>query len=261
MKISVIIPTYNRVDALDIVLQSLETQTQNNFEIIIADDGSKKNTAEFIDAFKKKSIHSIKHVWQEDTGFRLARIRNLAIKEAIGDYLIFLDGDCAVQPDFIEKHEKLSEPYFMVTGSRILLEQKITTELCQSRKWSFEKFKTQSLKLFTEQQINKFLPLFIKLPDHRFRKYSKFVWKRIKGCNMACWKADAIAIDGFDEALVGWGHEDADFVFRLYSHGIQRKSGSWATEVLHLWHKMADKESAQKNAEIVRAKILAKMTQ
>jgi GT2 family glycosyltransferase len=107
-------------------------------------------------------------------------------------------------------------------------------------------------------QINKVLPLFVKLPWFPLRAYRAFEWRRIKGCNMACWKKDALAIEGFDEELVGWGHEDADFVFRLSEIGITRISGAWATEVLHLWHKTADKSQALKNAEIVRSKIMAK---
>ncbi len=75
---------------------------------------------------------------------------------------------------------------------------------------------------------------------------------------MACWTSDARAMGGFDESLTGWGHEDADFVFRLQDAGVIRKSGAFATEVFHLWHKMQDRATAEKNAAIVRAKILAK---
>ena len=76
---------------------------------------------------------------------------------------------------------------------------------------------------------------------------------------MACWKSDALAIGGFDEQLVGWGHEDADFVFRLQKHrNIFRKSGAFATEILHLWHPQGDRAQAENNAAVVRAKILAK---
>jgi predicted glycosyltransferase involved in capsule biosynthesis len=75
---------------------------------------------------------------------------------------------------------------------------------------------------------------------------------------MACWKADAESINGFDETMTGWGHEDADFIFRLQRHHIQRKSGSWSTEVLHLFHKINDQSNAADNARRVREKILAK---
>jgi glycosyltransferase involved in cell wall biosynthesis len=258
MKISVIVATYNRPDALNVVLQSLECQTDNNFEIIIADDGSDDETRSLIERHIQKTKNLIKHVWHEDLGFRLSKIRNLAMQSATGSYLIFLDGDCAVQPDFIESHRRLSEKGFIVTGSRILLEKEITEKICKDRSFNFSEFKRNSFKYLIKKQINKFLPLFIKLPDHPLRKYKKFQWRRIKGCNLGCWKSDAIDINGFDEVLVGWGHEDADFVFRMYQNGINRKSGAWGTEVLHLWHKMANKENADKNAAIVRAKILAK---
>jgi glycosyltransferase involved in cell wall biosynthesis len=137
MKISVIIATYNRPDALDLVLQSLETQTDNNFEIIIADDGSNNETRDLILEHINKSKNSITQVWHEDLGFRLSKIRNLATKSATGDYLIYLDGDCVTQPDFIEQHRKLSEKGFMVTGSRILLSEKFTKNTRFIKKFSF----------------------------------------------------------------------------------------------------------------------------
>ena len=75
---------------------------------------------------------------------------------------------------------------------------------------------------------------------------------------MACWKTDALAIQGFDETMTGWGHEDADFVFRLQHNKVIRKSGSWATEVFHLFHKINDQSNVAENARRVREKILAK---
>ncbi len=256
--ITILLATYNWPEALALSLQSLSQQTDLNFEIIICDDGSRNETKFLIEQFKKDFPVKITHLWQEDDGFRKSSILNKGIQAAQGDYLVFLDGDCITQKDFIANHHALSEKNYMVTGSRILCDQNLTNELCKKGVWSPNILAKNILRWASQKHINKFLPLIIRLPDHRFRKYSTFAWRRIKGCNMACWKADALAIGGFDEELVGWGHEDADFVFRLYNHGIQRKSGAWSTEVLHLWHKMADKKNAEKNAQIVRAKILAK---
>ncbi|QWE11893.1 glycosyltransferase family 2 protein [Polynucleobacter sp. AP-Titi-500A-B4] len=258
MKISVIVATYNRVDALNLVLQSLETQGDKNFEVIIADDGSRNETREFINRYAGTSRLDIKHIWHEDKGFRLALIRNLASHSATGDYLIFLDGDCIVQPDFIEHHRALAQKGFLVTGSRVLLNEALTKELLSTPRWDFKKFTSKLLMYRLNGGINKYWPLKIKFGNGVWRDYKKFVWRRIKGCNLACWKADADAINGFDETLTGWGHEDADFVFRLQRHHIKRKSGSWSTEVLHLYHKMNDQSNAAENARRVREKILAK---
>jgi len=258
MKISVIVATYNRIDALDFVLQSLETQTDSNFEILIADDGSKSDTQDFINAFKLKSKLQIKHVWHEDLGFRLALIRNLASAEASGEYFIFLDGDCVVQPDFVAQHRSLAKKGCFTTGSRALLNEALTKDILSWPHWDFTKFRKNLLSYRLSGGINKYWPLKIKLGEGAWRNYKKFVWRRIKGCNLACWKADALAIGGFDETMTGWGHEDADFVFRLQNRGLIRKSGSWATEVLHLYHRINDQSNAAENERRVREKILAK---
>lgn len=256
--ISVLLATYNWPEALSLCLQALREQTNKNFEIIICDDGSKDETRTLISEFQKDFPVPLKHLWQEDDGFRKTLILNEGIKSANGEYLVFLDGDCIPQIDFIAQHLKLSEKNHLVTGSRILSSQQLTTDLCSNGHWSHKKLRSNALTWGLKGLLNKWLPLFIKLPNVSGRLYKKFEWRRIKGCNMACWKSDAEAIGGFDESLLGWGHEDADFIFRLQKNGVIRKSGAWATEVIHLWHKMADKETAEKNAAIVRAKILAK---
>ncbi len=256
--ISVLLATYNWPEALSLCLQALREQTNKNFEIIICDDGSKDETRTLISEFQKDFPVPLKHLWQEDDGFRKTLILNEGIKSANGEYLVFLDGDCIPQIDFIAQHLKLSEKNHLVTGSRILSSQQLTSDLCSNGHWSHKKLRSNALTWGLKGLLNKWLPLFIKLPNVSGRLYKKFEWRRIKGCNMACWKSDAEAIGGFDESLLGWGHEDADFIFRLQKNGVIRKSGAWATEVIHLWHKMADRQTAEKNAAIVRAKILAK---
>lgn len=256
--ISVLLATYNWPQALKLCLESLSTQTDLDFEIIIADDGSTTTTKDLIEAIQKNFPVKITHLWQEDQGFRKTRILNQAIQAAHGEYLVFLDGDCIVQPDFISQHRALSQANHLVTGSRVLLNDELSKQLLLWTNWDFKKFTDNLLSSRLSGGINKYWPLKIKLGDGAWRNYKKFVWRRIKGCNMACWKTDASAIGGFDETMTGWGHEDADFVFRLQSKGLIRKSGSWATEVLHLYHRINDQSNATENARRVREKILAK---
>ena len=232
--ISVLLATYNWPEVLSLCLQALREQTNKNFEIIICDDGSKDETRTLISEFQKDFPVPLKHLWQEDDGFRKTLILNEGIKSANGEYLVFLDGDCIPQIDFIAQHLKLSEKNHLVTGSRILSSQQLTTDLCSNGHWSHKKLRSNALTWGLKGLLNKWLPLFIKLPNVSGRLYKKFEWRRIKGCNMACWKSDAEAIGGFDESLLGWGHEDADFIFRLQKNGVIRKSGAWATEVIHL---------------------------
>ena len=256
--ISILLATYNWPQALKLCLESLATQTDDNFEIIIADDGSTESTKQVIEQFKASASIPIEHLWQEDQGFRKTIILNRAIAAAHGDYLVFLDGDCIVQPDFIARHRALAQKGYLVSGSRVLLNEKLTKELITWPQWDFARFSSNLLGKRLGGDINKYWPLKIKLGNGAWRDYKKFVWRRIKGCNMACWKSDAEAIHGFDETMTGWGHEDADFVFRLQRHHIIRKSGSWATEVFHLFHKINDQSNAAENARRVREMILAK---
>ena len=256
--ISILLATYNWPQALKLCLESLAIQTDHNFEIIIADDGSTESTKQVIEQFKASASIPIEHLWQEDQGFRKTIILNRAIAAAHGDYLVFLDGDCIVQPDFIARHRALAQKGYLVTGSRVLLNEKLTQELITWPQWDFVRFSANLLGKRIGGGINKYWPLKIKLSNGAWRDYKKFVWRRIKGCNMACWKSDAEAIHGFDETMTGWGHEDADFVFRLQRHHIIRKSGSWATEVFHLFHKINDQSNAAENARRVREMILAK---
>lgn len=256
--VSIVLATYNWPEALKFCLESLGTQTDLDFEIIIADDGSTIPTKDIIDQAKKTYPVNITHLWQEDHGFRKTIILNKAIQAAKGDYLIFLDGDCIVQPDFVARHRELASEGHLITGSRALLNPALTKRLLSSSNWNFQRFNANLLSYRLHGQVNKYWPLKLKLGDGTWRIYKKFVWRRIKGCNMSCWRKDALDIGGFDETMIGWGHEDADFIFRLQHKGIIRKSGSWSTEVYHLYHKINDQSHAKENARLVRNKILAK---
>ncbi|WP_114689910.1 glycosyltransferase family 2 protein [Polynucleobacter necessarius] len=256
--ISILLATYNWPQALKLCLESLATQTDQKFEVIIADDGSTQNTKEVINTFRDLHSIAITHLWQEDQGFRKTQILNKAIAAAHGDYLVFLDGDCIVQPDFVARHRQLAQKGYLVTGSRVLLNESLTKELLAWPHWDFVRFSANLINKRLSGGINKYWPLKIKLGNVAWRDYKQFVWRRIKGCNLACWKVDAAAINGFDETMTGWGHEDADFVFRLQHNGIRRKSGSLSTEVLHLFHKINDQSNAAENTRRVREKILAK---
>ena len=118
--ISILLATYNWPQALELVLESLNAQTDKDFEVLIADDGSKPDTAQRITVFTKRANFPIQHLWQEDLGFRKTAILNQAIKHARGGYLVFLDGDCITQPDFVARHRALAQSGYLVTGSRIL---------------------------------------------------------------------------------------------------------------------------------------------
>lgn len=238
--ISVIVTTYNWPEALEACLNSLFAQTDRNFEIIIADDGSGFETSDFISRIILNSPITIRHISQEDLGFRAATIRNKAALASHGRYLLFLDGDCVALPTFISRHRKLAEPGYFVPGNRILINRHYTAELLTKNISVF----TKPLRFFLQQRvkgnINRFLPLF-KLPWNTWRYLKPRHWKNAMTCNLAMWKDDFLAVNGFDESFEGWGYEDSDLIIRLIHSGIKRKEGRFAVPVLHLWHPHNDR--------------------
>jgi glycosyltransferase involved in cell wall biosynthesis len=258
--ISLIITTYNRPDALTAVVEACFAQDDQNFEIIIADDGSTNNTREAVAALQARSPVPMKHVWQEDIGFRAARARNLGTLAAQGDYIIFIDGDCVPQKDFIANHRRLSKRGYVVTGSRVLLSEDYTRRLLERHLDIQGLGALEKLKLYLAGSVNKFLQTTLTLPDLG-RESRRFTWRRIKSCNMAVWRRDLDLVNGFDESFTGWGHEDSDLVLRLFNAGVMRKSGAFATEVYHLWHREAKRDQESSNRSVVLQRAKDKTTQ
>lgn len=238
--ISVIVSTYNRPDALGACLRSLGRQTAKDFEIVVADDGSGPQTREAIGAWKPKLGVPLKHVWQEDQGFRLAEIRNRAIAASAGDYLVFLDGDCIAPAGFVAGHRALAEPGFFVGGNRALLSRDLTEEILanglEPERWGLAPWAQRRAR----GDINRLLPL-ISLPLGPLRKRLATEWEGVRGGNFAFHRTDLERVNGFETAFTGWGLEDSDIVIRMIRAGVRRKDGRFATGVLHLWHPEADR--------------------
>jgi glycosyltransferase involved in cell wall biosynthesis len=244
--ISVIVATYNRPDALDAVLRSLLHQSDADFEVLVADDGSTEQTKELIDAWTPRFNGRLSHVWQPDDGFRLAEIRNRAIIAAKGDYCIFLDGDCIARKDYVATHRALSQPGWFVTGNRLLLSQALSERILQQKlepeSWSFADWRRER----RAGEIKRLAPL-VSLPLGPLRRLRSHDWRGAQGCNLGIWRSDLVVVDGFEGAFASWGREDSDLLIRLMRSGIRRKDGRMATGVLHLWHPEADRSQLPDN--------------
>lgn len=258
--VSVVVTTYNRSDALLAVLQGLMRQTDRNFEVIVADDGSKTEHRRAIANSDVAKALRVIYVWHPDVGFTASRIRNRGVAASSGEYIVFLDGDCVPEVDFIAKHKALAQTGCMVNGSRVLLSPELTQNILVNQECVVGRSAWYWLRRRLQGQASKLSGL-LRLPDGAFRVRRSFTWKGIRSCNMGVWRADFLLVDGFDESFVGWGHEDADFVLRLHHQGILRKDGFCATEVFHLWHKEAQRDHASQNAHIVSERATTSITQ
>lgn len=249
--ISVIVATYNREDALDAVLRSLARQSDREFEVVVADDGSGPGTARLVDSWKDRLGRKLRHVWHEDRGFRAAEIRNAAVTASAGTYCVFLDGDCIARPDFVAVHRRLAEPGWFVTGNRGLLSAALTERVLRERLepelWSAADWMRQRL----QGGLNRLPPL-VSLALGPLRKLRASAWRGARSCNLAVWRGDLDRVDGFDAAFAGWGREDSDLLIRLLNAGVRRKDGIFATGVLHLWHPEADRSQFDANDRMMQ---------
>ena len=127
-QISLIISTYQKPDALDQVLRGVQRQSEMPGEILVADDGSGPATRELVAQWQQKLPVPLRHVWQEDLGFRKTIILNKSLAAATGDYIVLLDGDCVPHPRFVEDHARLAEQKFWVQGRRCFVREKFAPE-------------------------------------------------------------------------------------------------------------------------------------
>lgn len=252
--ISLVITTYNRSDALVSVLEALAKQTDSHFEVIIADDGSTLAHQQRMQQAVLRLGLQATHVWHPDVGFTASRVRNLGVCVAKGAYLILMDGDCVPEVDFVRRHRLLAEQGCFVNGSRVMLSQELTQAVLQGRTAVFGRDWGFWLRARLAGRASKGTAL-MRLPDMARRKQKDFRWKGIRSCNMAVWREDYLAVNGFDETFVGWGHEDADFVLRLHNAGKTRKNGFFSTEVYHLWHPESSRAEESRNAQRVRERM------
>ena len=238
MKLTIIITTYNWPESLLLVLDSIRQQTQLPDEIIIADDGSDSKTKDLITTFKEKFDLNIIHSWQVDNGFRAARSRNNAISKSSGDYIVLIDGDTILHPNFVKDHIANAEFGFFVQGFRALLSEKQTKKALAEKTVNFPFF-SSGLKNRKNSIHSKFLSsIFSSKKNHLLG---------IKSCNMAFYKKDCLNINGFNHEFEGWGREDSEFVVRLINSGIKRKNVRFNAIQFHLWHNENSRILLEKN--------------
>lgn len=248
---SIIITTYNNPAWLEKVLWSFSCQTASNFDVVIADDGSKEATRELIDSLRPQLPFSVQHIWQEDEGFRKCRILNQAIVQAKGDYLIFTDGDCIARRDFVETHLRHSKAGAYLSGDYVRLPMSTSEALSKNDILSGRCFDLDYLIAngYPRKKISQRLKA--KGLKAYFLDTFSFVQANWYGNNASGWKKDLVAINGFDERMA-YGGSDWEFGDRLNRSGIKRKRVRYRAIVLHLDHSRgyADPELIKKNRAI-----------
>ncbi len=250
MTTSLIIATYNRPDALALVLMSLDAQTVMPHEIIIADDGSDDRTGAVVKQYQQQSRVPVKHVWHPDEGFRLSAIRNKAIAAATADYIIQIDGDVLMHRYFIEDHIRFAKPNSFVRASRIYLNEKLTNQKLLQRNAKISLMQEGVSNKTSALHVPWLWPVFA--TGYKNKGMERF---EIHGCNMAFWRKDAVKVNGYNEDFVGWGYEDKEFVARLLAAGCEKRFIKLGAIVYHLHHAENSRQREPENAVILKETI------
>jgi glycosyltransferase involved in cell wall biosynthesis len=233
VKISLIISTFDQPLSFGKVLRGVERQTQSPHEVFIADDGSGAETRQLIEQWKKRAPVPVRHVWHPHDGFRKVILLNKAVANATGDYLVFTDGDCVAHPKYMADHAQLAERGFWVQGRRCYVKEPFVS--------AFEPGETSVWQWMLTGRIAGALKG-IRLPAPLvFRNRRQ---RGIIGCNMAFWREDVLAVNGFDESYLGRGiGPDSDLGTRIYNLGRLRKFVYGHAVVYHLDHPVMPRDN------------------
>ncbi|PKA83760.1 glycosyltransferase involved in cell wall biosynthesis [Ulvibacter sp. MAR_2010_11] len=250
-KLSVIISTYNQPEWLQKVLWGYENQTETNFELIIADDGSTDETKTLIDTFKTKSMLSVLHVWHEDNGFQKTKILNKAIAATISDYLLFSDGDCIPRMDFVEKHLDHRESGYFLSGGYFKLPMDISEKITREDIENGNCFDIEWLRRNGLKSSFKNNKLTSRGPKEKFLNWITPTEATWNGHNSSGWKADIVKVNGFDERMQ-YGGEDRELGERMFNLGLKAKQLRYTAICVHLDHARGyvQPEMLEKNAAI-----------
>lgn len=240
-KISLIISVYNNTRSLELILNALTIQDESNFEILIADDGSDEDMHRFISGFRKKTGLDIKHIFQEDNGFRKTRILNSAIKKSETSYLVFIDGDCIPHSRFISQHSAHKEHNTVLCGRRVNLSKKFSDSITVENvlNGEVEKIKLSHFidSIRKREDRTTYIEEGLFLQNSALRKLLSKSAPHIVGCNFSLYKKDIERINGFDENYTGPGFgEDSDIEYRLRLSGCKFKSIRNLAILFHMYH-------------------------
>ncbi len=250
MKTALLISTYNWPEALELILKSVLIQSQFPDEVIIADDGSKEATKELIESYTEHTKLQINHIWQEDNGFRKSKVLNKAIASTSCDYIIQIDGDCIMHKDFVKDHISSAEKGMFLFGSRVNIKKEALSDILKNGKFQFSFFsgdigkRTRNLRIPVLRDNYKSSPLFS---------------SKVRGCNISYWREDFIKVNGYNEAMEGWGREDSEFILRVLNKGIQGKRLRYGGIVYHLYHPESSKSNLEDNDKIQQKTIKEKL--
>jgi glycosyltransferase involved in cell wall biosynthesis len=252
MRISVVVSTYERPAFLERVLWGYAVQTDRDFELVVADDGSGAETAETLRRVARETGLRALHVWHADRGFRKTEILNRAIVAAEGDYLLFTDGDCIPRRDLVATHRALAEPGRYLAGGYLKLPAAVSEaitvdDVVEGRVSDLAWLRAQgwrpgrrALRLTPSRRLGALFDRVTPTAAH------------FHGNNASVSREALLETNGF-EGEMGYGGLDKALGYRLENLGVRGRQIRHRAVCLHLHHDRPykDAETLRRNREIL----------
>jgi len=267
-RITLAITTHARADALARVLACVRAQTRTPDELIVAEDGEDPVTAAVVSRYAaapEGGAAAPRHLRQPHHGFRVARLRNLAIAAATGDYIVFVDGDMLLHPRFIEDHARCARRGRWTQGVRVPLDAATTRTMLAGvgdaagdgvggdapalpGPFSRGRFGVRRAALWHSPGLQRVL------------RGPGAALLAVKSCNQGFWRSDLLQVNGFDERFEGWGPEDKELCARLGHAGVRRQALLGGGIACHLHHPPAPRDRRAINGSLLAATLAARTT-
>lgn len=251
MLISVVVSTYNQPAWLEKVLRGLAAQGDPDFEVVVADDGSGPETAAVLDRHRAAFGRGLRHEWREHRGFGKCAILNQAIRATRGEYLVFLDGDCIPRHDFLATHRRAARPGRFLSGGAFRLPLATSeaigpVEIASGQAWDPAWLREHGVARSWRLRRLGAGPVLARVLDAVTPTGATF-----NGGNSSAWRADVVAVNGFDERM-GHGGLDREFGARLRNAGLRGVQLRHRAIVVHLDHPRGyrNDETVRRNRDI-----------
>ena len=234
--VTIVLATYERANALELVLRALAEQGTEQFDVVIADDGSGEEVASVVERWRQRM--DLHHVWQPNDGFRKARALNLAALAAHGEHLLFLDADCIPRRGFMEAVRRARRPGWFLSTKRISLSEGFTQRVIADDmpiwRWSAAEW-----LLRAPPEVGR--PGYLVAARDRRRPWRprqpEFVPPVSAYCLFDVSREDFERVNGYDARCIHSNDgEDQDLAIRLRRNGLKCGWPGPAATVIHLWH-------------------------
>lgn len=249
--LSVVVSTYEWPEALDAVLRGLADQSDSAFGVVVADDGSRSDTAHVVSRWGKVFGNRLTHAWQPDEGFRLARVLNLGALATDAQYLVFIHGESVPRQHFVRALRACMASGWFVAGRRVDLSEALTIRVLEEglpvHRWGLYDW-------FRARRDARPLSSLTRRDRRRVgaRELPEFVpHNRTYGYLLGVSRTDFERVNGYDMRFEGWGEEDVDIATRLRRIGLRCGHAGPDATLIHLWHR-TDTPEQRRNWDLLQ---------